>query len=235
MSIIRQWFGSMNEVLDDLIARYPHASSGERERMQEQWEMLKSSSDAMIELWLQLEEKMALFRQFELQDQAILPYIASPEPPDAQYELQQDGGETQDPELVYDRFRQGQGYFKLHMFDRSAEQLEEALRIDPDFTPGRLYLAMTRLHLKQWDEAQHHFQLLSALAEEPQLKAIAYNALGCIRAVYAQFEQARAYFGKALESDPTFGDARHNLDSCKSGAGDLLLQFGSFELQTTGL
>ncbi|MFC5699929.1 tetratricopeptide repeat protein [Cohnella faecalis] len=216
MSIIRQWFGTMNEVLDDLILRYPGASGEERFRMQEQWEMLKALSDDMIESWLSFEDKMALYRDLELQQPAPVKAAAAPAP----------------AEHVLAVFQKGQGYFQLHMFGHAAEQLEETVRSHPEFIAGRLYLAMSRMHLKEWNEAQRHFQLISTLTDEPKLIAIAYNALGCIQAIFAQLEQARTYFRKSLETDPSFCDPRRNLESCLNGKGQILLQFGSAELQT---
>jgi tetratricopeptide (TPR) repeat protein len=208
--MIQQWFATMNDMLDDLILRYPHASGEEKNRLQQQWDVLKTLSDDIIELWLQFEDKMSLYRDLQQQE---IPH--TPEPP---------------KQLV--PFVKGQGYFKLHMFEQATQQLEEAIALYPDFTCARLFLAMSRMHLKEWNEAQRHFQLIAAITDENRLQAIAFNALGCIQAIYAQLEQAQLYFIKALEADPTFGDPKLNLESCKQGKGQLQLQFGSAELQT---
>ncbi|WP_276351549.1 hypothetical protein [Cohnella caldifontis] len=210
MSVIRQWFSALHESLDELILRYPGADEAERGRMLEQWTALKAMSDDLVEQWLQLEDKLSLFR-----------------------ELQEEGAAPPPAELLLGTFQKGQGYFKLHMFDQAARHLEETVRTYPDLLSARLYLAMSRMHLKEWNEAQRHFRLIAALADEPKLKAIALNALGCIQAVFAQLDQARQLFRQAIEADPTFGEARRNLDRCRSGGGDLELQFGSAELHAT--
>ncbi len=210
-SMIRQWFATMNEMLDELIIRYPQASGEEKCQLQEQWNMLKSLSDDIIESWLQFEDRMAFYR-----------------------ELQQQSGQQQpkhDPQLLMSPFIKGQGYFKLHMFAQASMHLEEAIASYPDFMGARLFLAMSRMHLKEWGEAQRHFQLIAAIAEESKLRAIAYNALGCIQAIYANLDQARSYFRKAIDTDPSFADPRRNLECCKQGLGQLQLQFGSAELQ----
>jgi tetratricopeptide (TPR) repeat protein len=207
--MIRQWFATMNEVLDDLILRYPQASGEEKNVLQQQWDMLKSLSDDIIESWLQFEDKMGLYR-----------------------ELQQQTSQTAKEQQQLGSFVKGQGYFKLQRFTHASEQLEEAIASYPDFIGARMFLAMTRMHMKQWNEAQRHFQLIAAITDENRLQAIAFNALGCIQAVYAHLEQARNYFHKALEADPGFGDAKFNLDSILQGNGQLQLQFGSAELQT---
>lgn len=202
----------MHEMLDDLIIRYPHASGEEKSQLQEQWNMLKSLSDDIIESWLQFEDRMAFFR-----------------------DVQTDQGpqkHEQDPLLQMVPFIKGQGYFKLHMYPQASEQLEEAISRYPDFVGARLFLAMSRMHMKEWGEAQRHFQLISAVAEDDKLRAIAYNALGCIQAVYAHLDQAQTYFRKAIDADPSFADPKRNLECCSQGIGQLLqLQFGSAELQ----
>jgi tetratricopeptide (TPR) repeat protein len=169
MSIVRQWFASLHETLDDLILRYPEATGEERGRMQEQWNKLKSLSDETVESWLQFEDKLALFR-----------------------EIEQQGAIVQKPEILLGPFLKGQGYFKLHMFSQAAEQLEDTVRTYPDMLAARLYLAMSRMHLKEWDEAQRHFRLVAALTDESKLAAIAYNALGCIQAVFAHLDGGRS-------------------------------------------
>jgi tetratricopeptide (TPR) repeat protein len=208
--MIQQWFATMNDMLDDLILRYPHASGEEKNRLQQQWDVLKTLSDDIIELWLQFEDKMSLYR--DLQQQQIQ--------------------HTPEPQKLLVPFVKGQGYFKLHMFEQASQQLEEAIALNPDFTSARLFLAMSRMHMKEWTEAQRHFQLIAAIADENRVQAIAYNALGCIQAIYAHLEQAQHYFKKALEADPTFGDPKLNMESCKQGKGQLQLQFGSAELQS---
>lgn len=207
MSIIRQWFASLHETLDDLILRYPNAALEERGRLQEQWNVLKMVSDDIIEQWLQLEDKLAVFREMEQQ------------------------GVIGQPETLLGPLQKGQGYFKLHMFAHAAEQLEETVQNYPDMLSARLLLAMSRMHLKEWNEAQRHFRLIAALANEAKLQAIAYNALGCIQAVFAQLDQARQLFRKAMETDPSFPDPRANLENCHLAGNQLELQFGSAELQ----
>lgn len=207
--MIQQWFATMNDILDDLILRYPHATGEEKTRLQQQWDMLKTVSDDIIESWLQFEDKMGVYR-----------------------ELQQQNPNFGQPQRLLGSFIKGQGYFKLHMFEQASQQLEEAIDLYPDFVGARLFLAMSRMHMKEWSEAQRHFQLISVSTEESRLQAIAYNALGCIQAIYAHLERAQSYFEKALETDPTFGDPKLNLESCKQGNGQLQLQFGSAELQT---
>jgi len=173
--------------------------------------MLKTLSDDIIESWLQFEEKMGMYRELQ-QQPAIAPK----------------------PHMLLGSFVKGQGYFKLQMFNHASEQLEEAIAQYPDFVCARMFLAMSLMHMKQWKEAQRHFQFITSITEDNRLQALAYNALGCIQAIYAHLEQAQSYFQKALDADPDFSDAKLNLESIQRGNGQLQLQFGSAELQTLG-
>ncbi|MFB9275234.1 hypothetical protein [Cohnella cellulosilytica] len=208
--MIQQWFETMNDVLDDLILRYPQASAEEKIACRQQWDMLKSLSDDIIELWLQFEDKMGGFRDLQQQPDLVV----------------------QEPQRLLDSFVKGQGYFKLQMFKQASDQLEQTIAAYPDFLCARLFLAMSLMHLTRWNEAQRHFQLIAAMTEEKRLQAIAFNALGCIQAIYAHLDKARTYFHKALEADPGFADPRLNLQSVSQGNTQIQLQFGSAELQS---
>lgn len=208
MSVIRQWFAALHSTLDELIFRYPNASGEERTELEAQWKWLKALSDEVVEHWLHYEDKLSLFM-----------------------DMAQQGAVPGPPELQLEDFQKGQGYFKLHMFAQAAKHLEKTVRHYPDMLSARLYLAMSRMHLKEWGEAQRHFRLIAALAEDAKLQAVAYNALGCIQAVFAHIDQAKQFFRKALEADPSFDDARENLKRCRKGGEELELHFGSADLQ----
>jgi len=208
--MIQQWFATMNDVLDDLILRYPQASAEEKIAYRQQWDMLKTLSDDIIELWLQFEDKMGFFRDLQRQSENVV----------------------QVPRRMLGSFVKGQGYFKLQMFKQATEQLQQAIDADPDFLCARLFLAMSLMHLKNWNEAQRHFQWIAATTDEKRLQAIAFNALGCIQAVYAHLDKAQSYFHKAMETDPGFADPKLNLQSVQQGNSHIQLQFGSAELQS---
>ncbi|GFN30687.1 hypothetical protein [Paenibacillus xylaniclasticus] len=124
----------------------------------------------------------------------------------------------------------GQGYFKLHMFGHAAVELGKAIDLSPDCQLARLFMAMTLMHMQQWDEAEKHFQILISLTEHAKWRAIGYNALGCIQAVNMNLELAEQYFLKAHHADPSFTDSMMNLKCCKERNGQLSLRFGSAEL-----
>ncbi|MFC5650773.1 tetratricopeptide repeat protein [Paenibacillus solisilvae] len=121
----------------------------------------------------------------------------------------------------------GQGYFKLFMFREAAKHFQEAVRRWPDDNKARLFLAMTYMHVQEWNEAQRHFQLLVEVTDDSRWRALGLNALGCIQAVRMNLEQAATYFQKAHEADPDFADPLSNMKSCQQQTGHLSLFFGS--------
>ena len=129
-----------------------------------------------------------------------------------------------------DAMSKGQGYFKLFMFRQAASHFEEAVSRSPEDNRARLFLAMTYMHLQEWNEAQRHFLLIVELTEHAKWRALGYNALGCIQAIRMNLEQAERYFVKAHEADPDFTDPLTNLKSCQQHAGHLSLYFGSGQL-----
>ncbi|WP_027093611.1 hypothetical protein [Cohnella thermotolerans] len=209
--MIEQWFAAMNDTLDDLLRRYPYASDEEKNELDERWNVLKSLSDVIIEAWLQFEDKMAAYRDLKQEAET------GPAPGGAE-------------ELV-GPYVKGLGYFKLQMYREGAVYFEQTLMQEPELNIARLFLAMCRMHLEQFLEAQRHFQFIAALTEDVKLRAISYNALGCIQAVYANLKQAERYFRMAMETDPSFEDPRRNLETCQSRSGRLQLLFGSSEMQ----
>ncbi|MDI4645527.1 hypothetical protein [Cohnella hashimotonis] len=214
--MIQPFFSAMNDVLDRMIERYPNSTPDEKLALEEQWNVLKSMSDDIIESWLALEEKMGDYRR---RRQAV----------------DIDGLNAESAVLAAPTewpvpFVKGQGYFKLRMFRECASQFEQLLDQYAEWSLARLYLAMSRMHLGEFAEAHRHFQFVAGTADEPKLQAIAFNAMGCVQAVQANMAQAQHFFRKALELDPGFADAKHNLDACVGDAGSVQLSFGSAEL-----
>lgn len=213
--MIHPFFSAMNDALDDMIARYPNSSPEEKLALEEQWNVLKSMSDDIIEAWLALEEKMGDYRRQRQSAPGQAAPGQCPPPPPQELPLP---------------FVKGQGYFKLQMFGECARQFEELLARYAEWAVARLYLAMSKMHLGEFAEAHRHFELVAGTSDEPRLQAIAYNAMGCVQAVRANLTQARHYFRKALELAPGFADAQHNLDSCCRETESVQLSFGSAEL-----
>ncbi|MFD0711193.1 hypothetical protein [Paenibacillus sp. GCM10027626] len=237
--MFRHVFATLHEMLDEIRTHYGQAGHEQKKQYAEQLSMLKSISDEFIEEWLLFEEKMSEFQEQhaagsmqtkqELASSTVSTAAAVTSPP-----KESEGKpaihviEMSEPEAA--AVCKGQGYFKLFMFREAAHHFQEAIIISPENNMARLFLAMTFMHLQEWNEAQRHFQLLVELTEHPKWQALGYNALGCIQAIRMNLEQAELYFLKAHEADPAFADPLSNLKSCQQHAGHLSLYFGSGQL-----
>jgi len=239
--MLQHLFAVMNELLDDIMIHYNHADDTQLSRMQEQLDALQAMSDSIVDGWLQVEEKLAYLRQAvqeDPQDETSTANMTTGKQP-KQHAGEDDPdwladveAEKRPPEAAERSMLAGQGYFKLLMFKEAASEFRRTIRVWPDSVRARLYLAMSHMHLQEWEEAQRHCQLIVRWTSYPKWKALGLNALGCIHAVRANLEQAERYFRQAHEADPTFTGAERNLSSCKAKtkAGHLSLYFGSSEL-----
>ncbi|MBD2845125.1 hypothetical protein IDH44_07970 [Paenibacillus sp. IB182496] len=213
-------FSSMHALLDELIQTYPDPLRCEEQSRE--LEALKSISDDVMEQWLAFEEKLGQF-QTKLQENADT--------------TENDTGSEialLPPEIdgaAESLLTKGQGYYKLFMFQQAASLFEQAVGRAPDHNLARIFLAMTHMHLKSWNEAQRHFQFLVGVADQPKWRALAWNALGCIQAIRCNMERAEQYFIQAHEADPSFAEPLSNLDACRqTGGTELSLYFGSAQL-----
>ncbi|MCJ8011047.1 hypothetical protein MUG84_04725 [Paenibacillus sp. KQZ6P-2] len=198
-------FAEMNHMLDEIMKHYPTAQETQKQQLLQKWNMLKTMSDGIIDEWLSFEEKMGEFRQHT--------------------EAQSTLFSEQTPEMELSDFVRGQGYFRLLMYRQAAQQFSQVIRQYPDSLLARMYLAMTHLYLEETQEAHKHFLWILPLAKSQKLKAMVYNALGCIAVKHGNAVKAQDYFTLALQCDPTLPDPLINLKVCQQNRGQL--QFGS--------
>ncbi|RKN72438.1 hypothetical protein [Paenibacillus ginsengarvi] len=204
--MLKQLFATMNDTLDEVMKQYPTVGVQGKQDLNEKLEMLKSMSDSFIEEWLQFEEKLSRALESIQKNGWADAQAAAPDPHQAALESS-------------DTFKKGQGYFQLLMFDKAALQFESMLEQHPDFLLGRLYLAMSHMRLDNDVEAYRHFRFITSFAEHSQMKAISYNAMGCIQAKNANMEQAQSLFKLAYSLDPTSVEPMINMGICLSQIG----------------
>lgn len=197
-------FATMNEMLDEIITHYPQAEGTLKEDLNQKLTLLKSMSDGIVEEWLRFEEKMGVLREGNTAEAAATEAL---------------------PECATDAFQRGQGYFKLAMYSLAAQSFEQVVQQFPDSIISRMYLAMAYLQLHELNDAYGHFQFIVPLTKNNKLKAISYNALGCIQAEHHNLEMAEEYFKLAHKEDPTFQEPLANLKICESNHG--VFQYGS--------
>jgi tetratricopeptide (TPR) repeat protein len=179
----------MNEILAEITSCYGTASVQERVNLDNQLANLKKMSDQYMELWLDFEEKLAGF--FEQNYHAALPVnqvnVVSDKKPLEQLES---------------GFEKAQGFYKLFMYEHAVKELEMLIKQQPDDLLARIYLAMGYLRLGEDGDAYPHFQMILPLTENNQLKAISYNAMGCIQVKKKNMQKAMEYFRLAYHLDP---------------------------------
>jgi tetratricopeptide (TPR) repeat protein len=256
--VVRQWFKVMNDMLDEMLVRYPAADAAQRGLIEAQLRKLQIMSDTIVDGWLQMEEKLARLREMAASretaasgdakeyKQSLAAAAAVHEETDlaaqgaametaagqasgaAQPSLDsaQAGTSTEAREEAQRHLTAGQGYYDLAMYKDAAASFNRAVELCPEMLAARMFLAMSHMHLREWENAERQFLFIVRRAAQPKLKALGLNALGCIQAVTANLEQAIQYFRQACELDPAFTGAARNLANCKANAGPLTLYFG---------
>jgi tetratricopeptide (TPR) repeat protein len=200
--MFKHLFTTMNDMLDEVAVQYPQAAGIQKQELDDKLRTLKSMSDTLIEEWLMFEEKLSAF------------YGHQPNPP----------SDGIDPELNDKRiegFMRGQGYYKLLMYSDAIREFSSIVRLQPEFTLARLYLAMSFLQNGEGSESYGHFNFLSQITDNLRIKAISYTIMGCIQLQGANIEKAVQYFRKAYRFDPNSVEPLLDLGLCLTDKGQL--------------
>jgi tetratricopeptide (TPR) repeat protein len=190
IDIFEQIFITMNELLAEITSCYGTATGQERINLDNQLAMLKKMSDQYMEQWLDFEEKLT---EFNTQNHLVA----------AAHINQIDAVSEKHPAVQLEAgFEKAQGFYKLFMFEHAVKELETLIKQQPDDLLARMYLAMGYLRLGEDGDAYPHFQMILPLTENNQLKAISYNAMGCIQIKKKNMQKAMEYFRLAYHLDP---------------------------------
>jgi|GEM_PF-459181 len=213
--MFKQLFQAMNEQLDGIIHALPTAYGAEKHALLGQLKQLRDISDLVIEEWLLFEEKLAELRQ----QPSLIPAAATSH--EALMHEPDDNLSDYPPFTM--PYQRGEGYFKLFMFQQAAKEFETVLTSQPEHLHARLYLALCFIQTEEVTEAYRHLQILTQLTEDAKLKAVAYNAIGCIHAILGNKEKACESFQVSHSYDPNFKDPVYNLEACRTNTGVLQL------------
>lgn len=204
--MLKQLFATMNDTLDEVIQQYPTADDKGKQDLHNKLEVLKSMSDTFIEQWLHFEEKLSgVLQTVSGNGLNEIPVPVPEQPPETN--------------AASESFRKGQGYFQLLMFDNAIREFEKVIELQPDYLLARLYLAMGHMRLGNDVESYRHFRFIISLSEHAQMKAISYNAMGCIQAKNENMEQAQKLFKLAYSADPSCVEPMINMGICMSQNG----------------
>lgn len=204
-AMFQHLFAEMNEALDEIEKYYTAAPAGKKQELLRKWNLLKQMSDGIMDDWMSFEEKMARIRESGI-FRGTDPF-------------------TVIPELKLQTFVKGQGYFKLFMYQHAAYEFVKVVEMYPESLLSRLYLAISYLHLEETEVAAKELNRILLHCDQPRLKALAYNALGCIHAKHTDLEQALSCFALSLQHDPSLSEPLYNLEACRSKNGKL--QYGT--------
>ncbi len=207
--MFKHMFAVMNEVLDHIMANLDQAQGEERQDLLDQLAALKSMSDTCIEEWLLFEEKMGM-----LHPKPVAAAVDATSPASIESHVWRD---------AYER---GHGFLKLLMFEQSIEQFVEVVRLQPDYLPARFYLALCYMQYGDTGEAYRHFQFIIQLSGDSKLRAVAYNAMGCIQVKKRNLEKAVELFMLAHEQDPDLDDPIRNMQVLSEEDGSLQMGMG---------
>jgi tetratricopeptide (TPR) repeat protein len=190
IDIFEQLFMTMNELLTEITSRYGTATTQEKVNLDDQLTMLKKMSDEYMEQWLDFEEKLAAF------------YVNNPPIPASTVNYINPVSDQQSMAQLEAGFVKAQGFYKLYMFEHAVKELEKLIKQQPDDLLARMYLAMGYLRLGADGDAYPLFQMILPLTENKQLKAISYNAMGCIQMKKKNLQKAMEYFSLSHQLDP---------------------------------
>ncbi|MEF3301761.1 tetratricopeptide repeat protein [Paenibacillus sp. GYB003] len=204
--MLKQLFATMNDTLDEVMKHYPNADAGGKQDLHKKLELLKTMSDSFIEEWLHFEEKLSRALDCVKPGGPSQAHAAASAP-------------KPDPLESTNAFKKGQGYYQLLMFDNAAKEFEKMIEQHPDFLLGRLYLAMSQMRLGNDVEAYRHFRFITSFGDQAQMKAVCYNAMGCIQAKNANMHEAQQLFKLAFAHDPTSVEPMINMGICMSQHG----------------
>jgi tetratricopeptide (TPR) repeat protein len=215
--VFKQLFATMNDVLDEIIRQYPAAQGAKKKELEEQVHVLKNMSDSCIEQWLNFEEKMEQWTEHSSGTDIAGPIIKQPSITEPSASA---------PLPMSNAFVRGQGYYQLFMYDQAIQEFEAAVEAQPDFLLARLYLALGHMRKGDYVEAYRQFQLLISLTENKKVKAISFNAMGCIQAKNRNVEKAQEYFQMAYKADPSFLEPLMNMSLTLQEEEKLLFESG---------
>ena len=197
--MIKPLFDAMNDAVDEIMAVYPTADGQGRQLLSEQLEMLCEMSEQCIEHWLAFEEKLGIFRRMK-------DFV--------------DAGAN--PLLSDESYIRGKGYYELGMYPEAIREFERSAERHRELASPQLYLALSHLQIRDYPAAYRYFSGLLSLTEDRRIRAISYNAMGCIHAVASNMDKACELFQLAYQTDPTLPDPLKNLSACLHQSGAVL-------------
>lgn len=213
--LLTHYFSTLIEQLVKIEKAMKQANSERKQALYLEVLNLRAASDRIVEEWLRFEEKLVSVQrafQEEEAEEGLMPPVLEAEKTASSAS---DSGSNANSEIYLSRplamrFRQGQGYFMLSMYEQAVQSFADVVEEAPDMEIARLYLAFGFLFSRRRDIAAPQFRLLLQTSTHAFIRAASASALGCIAALEEQIDQSLLFFEQALAAYPDFTDARYN-------------------------
>ncbi|BAU28855.1 tetratricopeptide repeat protein [Aneurinibacillus soli] len=220
--LLTHYFSTLIEQLTKIEAAMKQANPERRQALYLEVLHLRTASDRIVEEWLRFEEKLvSVQRAFETEESEEDCLVSN----EAGAIDKGDSSASSSNSEIYlsrplaMRFRQGQGYFTLSMYEQAVQSFAGVVEEAPDMEIARLYLAFGFWLSRRQDVASAQFHLLLQTSSHAFIQAASASALGCIAALDGQTEQSLVLFEQALAAYPAFTDARYNYALALAHAG----------------
>ncbi len=107
-------------------------------------------------------------------------------------------------------FRKAMGFWDLAMMDETIRELEEVVKVEPNFITGHLCLGLACSQKREYEKAVKELKLVTALTTDPQVKTLANIALGNVYAAEEKYRQAHDCYQKAIDNEPALPEGYFN-------------------------
>ncbi|MET3289473.1 UNVERIFIED_CONTAM: tetratricopeptide (TPR) repeat protein [Brevibacillus sp. OAP136] len=235
---IDEWFQSLTQRIRAIENEWQTATeTRKQELLSKLWE-LRNASDSVVDLWLQYEEKLSQVMkhitgelaaeqlQASLEGQSPSAYTGTlkaggkeasgasglamnqKSPKSDPASNAKDGSDDEDAMI---RYRKGEGFFHLRLYENARGYFRELVAEAPDWETGRLYYAYSLLFCEDREEALREFRLLGKTAASKNVAAISCNAIGCMLAEEEKWLEARQAFCETLAHQPANTQAMYNM------------------------
>ena len=197
----RQWAEIVQSFINKIETDYPTSSEKMRAAWKKQLQQIKETCDDLLVSWAMVEDCIAnICRKY--------PELMK----DETHAIEEDEFFLTASSLR--QFREGQGYYRLEMYDSATPLLEQLVEKEPDFLLGRVFLGLCLYQQKRWDAAKSQFDWLASFATANEFRGFAYHMLGCIHLQIEKPKTAIRYFTKVISLLPEDECAWFNLAVC---------------------
>ncbi len=207
-------------------------SEPKRDELIETLMSLRGTMDKCVQYWLKFEERVneiqerhaitlpdtlppGFLEEVEMSGTATSDYVVDDDLDKEPGEEVKKGLEEEfhipSSEITVNSFRRGLGFWELAMLKEAVDEFKKVVDEEPNLIMGHFCLGLSSAQLGKIEEAFKELNLVLALDENQQMRALALNTLGILLASKEHYKQAKHFFNKATEADSSLYEAWFNL------------------------